>query len=131
MHLVEIDVIGSEPLEARLHRVNDVDPRTTAVVGARPHCMFELRRQHHVLARDAERFQRTTDDLFRLTVRVDVGSVDEIDPGIDRSAQDRVDRVLIDPRLQPRNGRQPARRSSCRGTVRKRKGLCYPDGCSA
>jgi hypothetical protein len=47
---------------------------------------MHLGRQHHVISSSAR--QGLADDDLRLALRVDVGGVDEIDPGVERSVDD-------------------------------------------
>src|SRR5918994_383960 len=56
-------------------------PRVAAVVRVVAHRGVRLGGQHDVVA---AALQRLADDLLRLALRVDVGGVDEVDPGVQR-----------------------------------------------
>ncbi len=84
VQLVEIDVVGLEPLQAGLDAVDDMGSRTAATVRPLRGFPEHLGGQHHVVARDAEPVQRLTRDLFGQAFRIDVGRIDEVDPLIDR-----------------------------------------------
>jgi hypothetical protein len=65
--------------------------RATAAVRIVAHRHEELRGQHDVIAAAGQGF---ADDLFGLAGGVDVGGVDEVDPGIQRGVDD-ADRVVV------------------------------------
>jgi hypothetical protein len=50
----------------------------------------------HILARDAEILDGATQDPLRLAFRVDIGRVEEIDPGIDGEAEEIIGRSLVE-----------------------------------
>ena len=59
--------------------------------GSVAHRAVHLRREHDVVA---AALQRLADDLLRLAARVDVGGVDEVDPGVERAVDD-PDRLVV------------------------------------
>ena len=95
--LVEVDVIGLQPLQAALNRVHDVPARGAAVIGPWPHVAEHLGGQHHILAGHADVLQGLADPGLGLAERIDVGGVDEVDATLQGLADDRVDLVLVQP----------------------------------
>ena len=91
VHLVEVDPVGAEAAERVLDRLDDPTARAAAVVGVLAHRHEELGGEHDVVAAALERL---ADDLFGLAGRVDVGGVDEVDPGVQRAVDD-ADRVVV------------------------------------
>ena len=91
VHLVEVDVVGVEPAQRVLDRRDDPAPRAAARFGSSPIGHEELRREHDVVATALDRL---ADDLLGLAGRVDVGGVDEVDPGVQRAVDD-ADRVVL------------------------------------
>jgi hypothetical protein len=69
-----------------LDLLEDPAPRRTAAVRAVAHRAPELRRQDDLVATAAG--ECLADDLLRLALRVDVGGIDEIDPGVERAVDD-------------------------------------------
>ena len=66
--------------------------RVAAVVRVVVHRVVELGGEHHLVTLPTG--QGPTDDLLTLAVRVHVGGVDEVDPGIDRPT-DQADAVVV------------------------------------
>ena len=67
-----------------------------------------------------------------MALRIDVGGVDEVDAGVERPPDQRIDRLLLQRAdLLPEAGALRRRRSWCRGRARKRTGRCGRAGCSA
>jgi len=91
VHLVEVDPLGPQPPQRVLDLGDDPPARDTAAVGVLAHRTPELRGQHDVVAAASERLPN---DLLRLAGGVDVGGVDEIDPGVERAVDD-ADRVVV------------------------------------
>ena len=91
VNLVEVDAVGAEPFQARLARVDDVQPGKADLVGAGPHAAAHLGRDHHVAAAAG---QRAAEDLLRIAGGVDVGRVEEVDAGIEGPPHERV-RLLL------------------------------------
>jgi hypothetical protein len=61
------------------------------LIGVGSHRQTELRGQYHLVAASA---QGLAHDLLALTLRVDVGGVDEVDPGVERGV-DHPHRLLM------------------------------------
>ena len=89
--LVQVDVVGVEPAEALLALADDPAARVALHVGVGAHVAVDLGRQHDVVAAALDRLG---DDRLRLTGRVHVGGVDEVDPGVERGVHD-VDRLVV------------------------------------
>ena len=89
--LVEVDPVGAEAPQRVLDLGDDPAARTAAVVGVLAHRHAELGGQHDVVAAALECL---ADDLLGLAGGVDVGGVDEVDPGI-QGAVDDADRVVV------------------------------------
>ena len=83
MLVVQVDVIGVEPLERALERRADVGRAAVNVPRAlaRVRDEAELRGQHHLVA---PAFQRPPDELLVGEGTVDLGGVDEGDAQVDR-----------------------------------------------
>jgi hypothetical protein len=94
--LVEVDVVGLQPAQAGLHRIHDVAARGAAVVGPRAHVAIDLGGDDHVLSAYAQVLQALAQQLLGLAEGVDVGCVDEVDPGPQRAADDVVHRLLAE-----------------------------------
>ncbi len=94
--LVEIDVIRLQPLQAGLDGVHDMAARRAHIVPSRPHPAVNLGRQDDVLASDAEILEGLAESPFGLASGVDVGRVEEIDPGIDAGFDERIGAGLVD-----------------------------------
>jgi AcrR family transcriptional regulator len=84
--LVEVDPVGLQPAQRVLDGLGDPAPRRAPVVGVRPQRQADLRGQHDVVAPAVD--QRLADDLLRLARRVEVGGVEEVDPGVQRAVDD-------------------------------------------
>src|SRR5688572_28512323 len=91
MQLIEIDEIGAKPPEAVLARLAHVlRPRALPLlVDSHP----EFRRHDRLMPSSC---QRTAEELLALRGAVDVGGVEESDPGLERRADDALGRGLID-----------------------------------
>src|SRR5271170_1886831 len=94
--LVEVDMVEPEPLQARADLIHDMAARQADRVRPRPHPATHFRRDDHVLALDAEVAQGLAELTLGLALRIDVGGVDEIDPGLDCAADERRRPGLID-----------------------------------
>ena len=91
VHLVEVDVVGVEAAQALLALTQDPASRAAAHVRIGAHVAVHLGGEHDVVAAALDRLGH---DLFRLSARVHVGGVDEVDPGIERGV-DHVDRLVV------------------------------------
>jgi hypothetical protein len=81
VHLVEVDVVGAEALQAALDGADDVVAAEAEVVGAVevPDLHAHLGGDQHVVT---VRAQRSTEDLLGLAGGVDVRGVEEVHPGV-------------------------------------------------
>ena len=93
MNLIQVDVVGTETREAGLDRLENVQPREADLVGLVAHAPADLRGEDHVAPPVAE---RAAEHRFRLAGRVDVRSVDEVDPGVERAMHERVGSLLVE-----------------------------------
>src|SRR5258708_793479 len=84
MDLVEIDMVGLQAAQASLNAVHDVAAGSPDVIAPRADAAVDLGRDHDMLARDFEVLQRLSEDLFALTLRVNICGIEEIDPALDR-----------------------------------------------
>ncbi len=99
VHLVEVDVVGLQPLEAGVARPADVERRELALVRPLPHVPVELGGDDHLLAPAPALGEPAPDDLLgraaALGAAVDVGRVEEVDPGVERRVHDGERRRLV------------------------------------
>jgi hypothetical protein len=79
VQLEEVDVIDPEAAQGLLDLVDDPAAGAAGVVGARSHGTVDLGGDDDVVAAS---LQGTTQDLLGGAAGVDVGAVDEVDPGI-------------------------------------------------
>ena len=82
VNLVQIDVVGPEPAQARVDRREDGLARQPASIGSRAHRKEHLGGDHQFVAAGII-LQCLSDDLLRRTVRIRIGGVEEIDPEVD------------------------------------------------
>jgi hypothetical protein len=80
VHLVEVDPVGVEAAQAVLDRFHDPASGVAPVVGRVVHGVVELGGEHHLVP---AALQGPPDDLLALAERVDVGSVDHVDTGVE------------------------------------------------
>ena len=81
MHLVEIDVIGPKPAQARLAGFDEVVPREPCVIRTGSHLEPRLGADQNPVAAAA---QSLTDDLLRESVRIHIGGVHQVHTCIER-----------------------------------------------
>ena len=83
MQLVQIDVIGLQSLQTRLHRLHHVLAMVTRCVRVRTrHRVCILRRQHHAAPVRAQEFAQ---QFLTGPVGVQVGGVDKISPRLPKN----------------------------------------------
>src|SRR5436190_2891122 len=70
--------------------------REAGAVLSRHRPPVDLRRDDILLARAEQLLQQPAGDHFALAAVVDVGGVEEDDPGLDRAADDRLGRILVE-----------------------------------
>ena len=80
VELVEVDVVGAEPAQARLDRPDQVVARRADVVGAGAEAEGPLGGDDHLVAAALDRLAQ---DLLGHAVRVDVGRVEHGEPGLE------------------------------------------------
>jgi len=92
VHLVEVYPIGLQPAQAVLDLLHHPAAGVAPLVGipaggshGHVHRTMELGCEDHILAAPG---QRLTHDGLRLALGIDVGGVDEVDPGVKRPMDD-------------------------------------------
>src|SRR5581483_1986732 len=90
--LVEVDPVGAQPSQAVVDLLRQPPPGVAPAVGVLPHREVGLGGQDHLIPAAAD--QRLGHDLLGLPARVDVGRVDEVDPGVEGPVDD-PDRFLV------------------------------------
>ena len=92
MHLVEVDVVGLQPLQAGVAGPTDVQRRELAVVRPVAHVAVELGGHDHLLAAATALGEPASDDLLggapALGAAVDVGRVEKVDSGLQSRVHD-------------------------------------------
>ncbi len=84
--LIQIDMIGLQPPQARGALLHDVLPRQPRLVGQVPHRKVDLGRQDKRVP--ALSLQKFAPDRLRLPLRVHVGGVQEVDSHVEGRLQD-------------------------------------------
>jgi hypothetical protein len=84
--LVQVDPVGVQPPQRVLDLADDPAPRVALLVGVLAHGAMDLGGEDDVVAPAAG--QRLADDLLGLALGVDVGGVDEVDPGVQGPVDD-------------------------------------------
>jgi hypothetical protein len=105
--LVEVDVIGAEPSQGRVDRVEEVLAGQPLVVGSGAHRGADPGGKHVLLTASEELVEQPAGDLFADAQGVDVGGVEEDDPTVGGAAHDRFGRGLVQHPLAP-TGRHPS-----------------------
>jgi NADPH-dependent curcumin reductase CurA len=80
VQLVEVDIICLEPAQARLAGLDDMQTRAADIVGARSGAAPHLGRDHDLLPPVAQRMRQ---DFLRPALRVCIGRIEQVDPGIE------------------------------------------------
>ncbi len=93
--LVEVDVVGAEAAEAVVDLGHDRLAGQAVRVGSRPHPPVHLGREHDLVT-PGEVGERPADDLLAGAVGVDVGGVEEVDPGLQRLPDQRARGLLVE-----------------------------------
>ena len=96
VQLVEIDMIGLQPLQAAIDRVHDVAARGAALVGALAHGAMDLGGDHDIRPLDAEIPERLAEQSLGGAEGVDVGGIEEVDAGGDRAGDNLIDALLVE-----------------------------------
>ena len=92
MELVEVDAVRAQPLQARLHALDDVVARSPGLLGLHPQGA-ELGGDHDALTPSLE---CPAHELLGLGLAVDVGGVEEVDPRVQRSLEHRFAGLVVD-----------------------------------
>jgi len=92
--LVEVDVVGAQPRQAGIDLLQDRCAGEPGTVGAGPHPAVDLGGQHDVLAGGVLP-QRPAGELLARALGVDVGGVEEVDPGVERGLDRLLGEVLV------------------------------------
>jgi hypothetical protein len=79
VEVIDVDVVGAEPLQAFVGGLQHPAPRQPAAIGIVAHGVGELGREHPVRPVVGD---RAADHLFRIAVVVGIRGVDEIDAGL-------------------------------------------------
>ena len=100
-------MIRAEPGQTGVDLVHQMVPADTRIVGPLAHRAHRLGGDHHVRTLDAQRLDRPAGELLRLALGIDVGGIDEVDPGIQRLLDEGRRSILIKPGYRaepPRHG---------------------------
>src|SRR5882724_274027 len=84
MDLVQVDMVGLQTAETGLHTIHNVAARGPDVIPPRADATIDLRRDHDILPRDVQVFQRLSENLFAFALRVNVRRIKEVDAGVNR-----------------------------------------------
>src|SRR5262245_30201104 len=87
VELVEVDVVEPQPLQAGIHRVEDVLARQTAPQRALAHATHALRGHDDLAARQVT--DRGAERPLRPALHVHVRGVEQVDPELERAVNDR------------------------------------------
>ena len=93
MNEIHVDVVRAEPLEAPLHRRENVPAGEPRLDQRRAHAVADLGRDHDFLALRPDRF---AEHSLGLAARVHVRRVEEVDAAVDRARYEIVRACLID-----------------------------------
>ncbi len=88
-------MVRAQAIQAGLHRIHDVAPRSAAVIGAGSHLAEGLGGDDHVGALYAQVLERLAHQPFGQALGIDVGGVDEVDAAFEGLAHDGVDLLLV------------------------------------
>jgi hypothetical protein len=97
VHLVEVDVVGVQALEAVLHRLDDVPPGAAPQVLALAHGVGELGGQDRLVPLA---LQRLAQEDLGLGGAVDIGRVKEVDPAVEGGVDHHARLGLVDPHAE-------------------------------
>jgi hypothetical protein len=94
VHLVQVDVVGLQPLQRGVAGTADVAGGQEGVVGPVAHRAIELGGDDRLVTAPLAAGEPPADDLLgdalTLLPAVDVGRVEEVDPDVERAIHDRV-----------------------------------------
>ena len=92
VEVVDVDVVGAEPAQARLRRAHHPFARQPAAIRVLSHAVAELGRQHPLVALRRDRAPR---HLFRHALGIGVRGIDEVHPRLARQRHDAPRRRLV------------------------------------
>src|ERR1700732_2889059 len=84
MNLVEVDMVSLQTAQTSLNAVHDVAARGPDVIALWADTAVDLGRDHDMLPRNLEVLQRLSEDLFALTLCINVCGIKEVDPALNR-----------------------------------------------
>ena len=84
MHLIEIDGLDAEAAQARLASRDQVLPRQALIVRAWTHGKARLGRHQQPVTSP---FQGLPENFFGASLRIDIGRIHDIDPGIEAEVE--------------------------------------------
>ena len=106
VQIIDVDIVGAEPLQAFVGGLQHPAPRQAAPVGIVAHGIGELGGEHPVLPVVGD---GAADHVFRIAVRIGIGGIDEVDAGLARLGDD------------PRRGRLVGRSAEHHGAEADRR----------
>jgi hypothetical protein len=99
MRLIEVDVVGAQPAQAVVDLPHDRLAGQAAAIGPLAHRVEHLGGDDHVVA-GREVADRSPEDFLAAAVGVAVGGVEEVDPELQRLADQRPAALLVEsPRM--------------------------------
>ena len=96
MNLIQVDKVEVEALQAGFDGMHDVFARQANRIGTGSRSAAPLGRDDDAFAGNLEIAQRLTENLFREALRIDIGGVDEINAGRERTFDQGIGVALID-----------------------------------
>ena len=96
MNLVQIHVVGFQPLQAVVDRVHDVLARQAALIGVVSHRAEDFGGNHELVARRPEVLERAAQNLFTGSQGVDVSRVEEVDAEFQSAPDERAAFLLVE-----------------------------------
>ncbi len=102
MDLIQVDIVSLQAAKTGVDAIHDVSARGAYVVAAGAHATEDLGGENDVLAGNVQVLEGLPEGLFAFTFRVDIGSVNEVDAGIDGGLDE-----IIGSRLVNRTNRLP------------------------
>ena len=101
--LVEVDIVDAQPAQRPVDAVQDVLARQAAVVGIAAHRPVDLGGDHHLVPLGVF-LQRLAGHPLALALGIDIGGVEEVDPGLHRTLEERQRRLLVQHPRPPLGG---------------------------
>jgi hypothetical protein len=96
VRLVKVDVVGVQALEAGFGLGDNVLACQARVVGALAHRATHFGGQNYIVAVHAQVAQRLAGNLFRVSLGIHVGRVDEVDARVERALSKGISTGLVD-----------------------------------